>query len=149
MRYRVTPEHIEAVLARRANSPGAARLRRVLRGDFRVTLSKLEDRFLELLAAAGLPFPRRIGEWRSTTSTVAGANHRSQSSSTAIAITAPATHGRPTAGASARRGGRGDEFRRYTWHDVYEEPKPMLAELGALLLVRRRVSSPSRREALQ
>jgi hypothetical protein len=28
---------------------------------------------------------------------------------------------------------RGDEHRRYTWHDVFEDPAPMLAELAALL----------------
>ena len=29
---------------------------------------------------------------------------------------------------------RGDEFRRYTWGDVFEEPDLMLAELRRLLL---------------
>jgi very-short-patch-repair endonuclease len=28
---------------------------------------------------------------------------------------------------------RGDEFRRYTWGDVFKHPKAMLAELRALL----------------
>ena len=28
---------------------------------------------------------------------------------------------------------RGDEFRRYTWRDVFEDPAPMLAELRALV----------------
>ena len=28
---------------------------------------------------------------------------------------------------------RGDEFRRYTWFDVVEEPEPMLADLRALV----------------
>jgi hypothetical protein len=28
---------------------------------------------------------------------------------------------------------RGDEFRRYTWADVFEEPAQMLAELRRLL----------------
>ena len=31
---------------------------------------------------------------------------------------------------------RGDEFRRYTWNDVSEDPSLMLAELRRLLLVR-------------
>ena len=57
VRYRVTPEAIEAVLARRRNSPGARNLRRVLWGDVHVTLSRLETRFLELLAQEGLPLP--------------------------------------------------------------------------------------------
>ena len=28
---------------------------------------------------------------------------------------------------------RGDEFRRYTYRDVFEDPRRMLAELGGLL----------------
>jgi very-short-patch-repair endonuclease len=28
---------------------------------------------------------------------------------------------------------RGDDFRRYTWRDVVEDPEPMLADLRALL----------------
>ncbi len=44
--HRTTPAQVEAVLARRPNSRGAAKLRRVLRGDERVTLSKLDRGFL-------------------------------------------------------------------------------------------------------
>jgi hypothetical protein len=29
---------------------------------------------------------------------------------------------------------RGDDFRRYTWGDVFDHPRQMLAELRALLL---------------
>ncbi len=39
------------------NSPGAAKLRKILRGEVRVTLSKLEARFLERLREAGLAAP--------------------------------------------------------------------------------------------
>ena len=28
---------------------------------------------------------------------------------------------------------RGDEFRRYTWRDVVEDPEAMLSDLGGLL----------------
>jgi hypothetical protein len=149
VRYCVTPEHIEAVLARRANSPGAARLRRVLRGDFRVTLRQARGPVPRAARRRGTSLPetnRRVEEhyvdcrWREPPLTVELDSYRYHSSRHAW----EADRRRERA---AR--GRGDEFRRYTWHDVYEEPKPMLAELGALLLVRRRVSSPSRREALQ
>jgi hypothetical protein len=37
---------------------------------------------------------------------------------------------------------RGDEFRRYTWLDVVEEPVPMLADLGSLLLPSRAKKKP-------
>ena len=44
----------------------------------------------------------------------------------------PATRGSRTDAASARLA-RGDEFRRYTYGDVFEDPELMLAELRALL----------------
>jgi hypothetical protein len=54
--HRVTPEMVEACIARNPAKPGAARLRHALGSD--VTLSKLEDRFLALLQAHGVPRPR-------------------------------------------------------------------------------------------
>jgi hypothetical protein len=57
VRHDTGPAQIEAVLERRPNSPGAAKLRAVVRGDAPVTLSKLEKRFLVLLREAGLPRP--------------------------------------------------------------------------------------------
>jgi hypothetical protein len=57
VRYRTTPKAVEAVLVRRPNSSGARKLRRIIHGDVRVTLSKLEARFLELLRDNGLPLP--------------------------------------------------------------------------------------------
>jgi hypothetical protein len=64
IRHGTTPDDVEAVLARRPNSPGAAQLRAVLRGDTKVTLSRLEQAFLRLLAENRLPLPttnRRVG----------------------------------------------------------------------------------------
>jgi hypothetical protein len=46
--YGTEPKHVEAVLARRPNAKGATELRRVLRGDTKISLSKLEQRFLKL-----------------------------------------------------------------------------------------------------
>jgi hypothetical protein len=57
VRHRTTPAQVDAVLARRPKAPGAGTLRRILRGDVPVTLSKLEARFLALLEKAGLPLP--------------------------------------------------------------------------------------------
>src|SRR5688572_26608756 len=42
VRHHTTPAMVEAVLARRPNSPAAGKLRAVLRGDVHVTLSRLE-----------------------------------------------------------------------------------------------------------
>nr|MBA3748331.1 type IV toxin-antitoxin system AbiEi family antitoxin domain-containing protein [Solirubrobacterales bacterium] len=55
--YRTTPRDVAAVLARRPRSPGAARLREILLGEVRVTLSALERRFLTRLREAGLVLP--------------------------------------------------------------------------------------------
>jgi len=58
VRHGTIPAHVEAVLARRPTSPGAASLREILRGEVRVTLSALERRFLGRLLEAGLPLPQ-------------------------------------------------------------------------------------------
>lgn len=54
--HRVTPPMVEACIARNPHKKGAAKLRRALGSD--VTLSKLEDLFLALLKANGVPLPR-------------------------------------------------------------------------------------------
>src|SRR4051812_14850860 len=73
VRYRMTPAHLAAALARRPrNTPGAPKLRRIVDGDARITLSPLERRFLELLAEQGLPLPRTNRPPAPTTSTADG-----------------------------------------------------------------------------
>ena len=54
--HRVRPQHVEACTARNPTKRGAAKLRRALGSD--VTLSVLEDAFLALLEAHGVPLPR-------------------------------------------------------------------------------------------
>jgi hypothetical protein len=54
--HRVTPQMIEACIARNPRKPGIAKLRHAYGAD--VTLSSLEDAFVSLLAAHGLPRPR-------------------------------------------------------------------------------------------
>lgn len=56
VRYRVSPQHVEACIARNPTKKGAAKLRRAQGAD--VTLSALEDGFLKLLANRSLPIPR-------------------------------------------------------------------------------------------
>jgi very-short-patch-repair endonuclease len=136
-RHRATPAEVEAVLARRANSPGAGTLRRVLRGDVRVTLSALERRFLARLREAGLPLPetnrpvggRRVDcHWPDRRLTVELDGYRYHGSRHAWEQD---RHREREARA------RGDEFRRYTYGDVLESPRLMLAELRVLLSPRR------------
>jgi very-short-patch-repair endonuclease len=133
VRHRTTPAHVEAALARRPNTRGAGKLREILRGEIRVTLSKLEKRFLARLREHGLALPhtnrpaggRRVDcrwpELRLTVELDSYTYHRSRH--------AWEQDRRREREARAR----GDEFRRYTYGDVVEDPRLMMAELRALL----------------
>jgi hypothetical protein len=58
MGYGTTPRHVEAVLARRPNAPGAGKLRRIISGDAPLILSNLEQGFLRRLRGDRLPLPK-------------------------------------------------------------------------------------------
>ena len=133
VRFGTTPADVSAVLGRRPSSPGAASLRRVLEGGAPVKLSVLEARFLERLREAGLPLPqtnRRVGgrrvdcTWRQPRLIVELDSYR--------------YHRSRHAWEQDRRRERearalGNEFRRFTYEDVFAGPRLMLAELRALL----------------
>ena len=131
--HRTAPAHVEAALTRRPNSRGAAKLRSVLRGDVHVTLSKLERRFLEVLREAGLPLPetnrpasgRRVDcRWPTQRLTVELDGYRYHSS----------RHAWEQDRLREREAhARGDDFRRYTYRDVFEATGPMLRELRELI----------------
>ena len=102
VRYDTTPQQVDAIL--RPNAPGAKKLRAVLHGDTKVTVSKLERRFLELLRETkAYPSPAPTAKPAPAASTAAGPHTASPSSSMATATTAPATPGNGTAGVSVRR----------------------------------------------
>jgi very-short-patch-repair endonuclease len=137
VRHGTTPAQVESVLARRPKAPGATKLRRVLRGEIRVTLSSLERRFLGRLRQAGLPLPqtnrpaggRRVDcRWPAQRLTVELDGYRYHASRHAWELDRRRER-------EARS--RGDEFRRYSWSDVVEAPEFMLEDLRALLGVRR------------
>jgi hypothetical protein len=131
--HRTTPADVAAVLARSPNSRGAANLRRVLDGDEAVTLSQLERTFLARLEAADLPLPltnkpagsRRVDcRWPEHRLTVELDSYRFHNS----------RHSWEEGFRRQREArARGDEFRRYSYGDVFESPGEMLAELVALL----------------
>jgi very-short-patch-repair endonuclease len=131
--HATTPARVEPVLARRPNSPGAGNLRRVLRGEVHVALSKLEQRFLEFLREAGLPLPqtnrpaggRRVDcRWPEQRLTVELDSYRYHQS----------RHAWEQDRRREREAyARGDDFRRYTHGDVFDHPRRMLRELQALL----------------
>jgi very-short-patch-repair endonuclease len=134
VRHHTTPAKVEAVLARRPRSPGAGKLRAVLRGELPVSLSRLERRFLYVLREDGLLLPpqtnrpagtKRIDcRWPAQRLTVELDSYRYHSSRYAWE-----QDRRREREAHAR----GDEFRRYTWGDVVEHPAAMLSELRELL----------------
>jgi hypothetical protein len=134
MRYGTTPAHVKAVLARRPRVPGVANLERVMVGDVKVVLSELEREFLRVLRRERLPLPetnrpasgRRVDcRWPEYRLTVELDSYQFH-------------HTRHAWEQDRRRErearARGDEFRRYTWGDVFEDSTYMLAELRALLL---------------
>jgi|tagenome__1003787_1003787.scaffolds.fasta_scaffold20708720_2 hypothetical protein len=133
VRYRTTPAQIAAVLARRPRRPGAPKLQQIIRGDARVTLSVLERRFIEVLRAQAMPLP--------LTNRPAGSYHvdcRWPDRQFAVELDSYRFHHSRHAWEQDRSRerearARGDEFRRYTWADVFEQPGPMLADLRRLL----------------
>ena len=133
VRYRTTPAEVESELALRPNAHGARKLRRVLHGDPRVTLSELERGFLAVLRRNNLPLPetnRRVGErrvdchWPDRRLTVELDSYRFHASRYAWE-----QDRRREREARAR----GHEFRRYTWGDIFETPAATLRELRPLL----------------
>jgi very-short-patch-repair endonuclease len=128
VKYGTTPAQVRA--ARPRIGP---KLRRILDGDTHITLSKLEKRFLDLLSEAELALPvtnrivdgRRVDcRWPDQRLTVELDGYRYH-------------HSRHAWEQDRRRErearARGDDFRRYTYGDVFESPEAMLAELRAVI----------------
>ena len=126
-----TPAMVERGL--RQNTPGASKLRAVLRGDAKVLLSKLERRFVKRLKEADLPLP--------ITNKPAGGRRvdcRWPEHKLTVELLSFTYHNSRYAWEQDQRRqreayDRGDEFRTYTWHDVFDEPAQMMRELVALL----------------
>jgi very-short-patch-repair endonuclease len=129
VRYGVTPSMVEAALGRRPNVRGANNLRRIMHGDVRVTLSALERGLLKILHANNCPLPitnrpaggRRVDcRWPEHRLTVELDGYRFHNS----------RHSWEQDRMREREArARGDEFRRYTYRDVFEDPAFMLSEL--------------------
>jgi Transcriptional regulator, AbiEi antitoxin len=133
VQHRTTPAQVEAVLARRPNSRGAANLRRVISGDVHVTLSKLERRFLDVLREARLPLPETNRSAGGSRVDCRWPKHR-----LTVELDSYRYHGSRHAWEQDRRRereahARGDQFRRYTYGDVFEHPRLMLRELRELV----------------
>jgi hypothetical protein len=129
--HKTTPAMVGRLL--RQNTPGGAKLRAVLLGDAKVLLSKLERRFVERLKEAGLPIP--------DTNKPAGGRRvdcRWPDHGLTVELLSFTFHNSRYAWEQDQRRQReayacGDGFRTYTWHDVFDEPGPMMRELLELL----------------
>lgn len=132
--HKITPAMVERLL--RPNTPGGSKLRAILLGDAKVLLSKLETRFLERLEEAGRPLPE--------TNRPAGGRRvdcRWPGRHLTVELDSYTYHASRRAWEQDRRRereayARGDEFRRYTWGDVFEHPDHMMRELNLLLASR-------------
>jgi very-short-patch-repair endonuclease len=133
VRHGTRPEHIESLLARYPNANGAGTLRAVARGDLPTLLSRLEKRFRKLLIGNVLALPE--------TNRPQGAHYvdcRWPDHRLTVELDSYRFHRSRRAWEQDREReraarARGDEFRRYTWRDVVEEPAGTVAELRALL----------------
>jgi very-short-patch-repair endonuclease len=131
--HATTPDDVEEVLGRRPNSHKAADLRAILWGDSERTLSKLETAFIRLLKQNKLRLPR--------TNRPAGGRFvdcRWPEHKLTVELDSHRYHRTRHAFEQDRRRerqayARGDQFRRYTWGDVVEHPRPTLLELRAVL----------------
>jgi very-short-patch-repair endonuclease len=131
VKYGLKPEQVYALM--RHNTPGAATLMRVLSGDTKVTLSRLERRFLQLLRAHDLPLPE--------TNQPAGSKRvdcRWPDHHLTVELDSYTFHRTRYAWEQDRRRereayARGDSIRRYTHGDVLHDPATVVAELQALL----------------
>jgi hypothetical protein len=131
--HHTTPDHVEAVLQRRPTTKGAAKLREVIHGDQGRILSKLERAFIRLLKANHLPLPTtnrpaggrfvdcRWPELKLTVELDSYRYHRSRHAWEQDRLRERQAYA------------RGDQFRRYTWGDVVEHPRPTVSELRAVL----------------
>jgi very-short-patch-repair endonuclease len=108
----------------------------VLHGEVKVTLSRLESRFLSRLMRASLPLPQ--------TNCPAGGRFvdcRWPAHRLTVELDGYRYHASRHAWERDRQRerearARGDEFRRYTYADVFEDPSFMLRELRTLLGIR-------------
>jgi very-short-patch-repair endonuclease len=134
IKHRATPRQVEEALARRPNTPGARKLRTVIHGEQPVSLSKLEKRFLDVLRAHSLPLPRTNKPAGTYRVDCRWPEHR-----LTVELDSYAFHNSRYSWEQDRRRerqayARGDRFRRYTYGDVFEEPRAMLRELRTLLI---------------
>ena len=134
VKYGTTPRQVGWVLERRPNAPGSKVLRAVMSGEVKVSLSVVEKAFLDALEQADLPLPDQVNKpaggkrvdcrWSEYGVTVELLSYRFHNSK----YSWDQDHERKR---QARA--RGDEWRAFTYDDVFKDQTYMLSELRDLL----------------
>ncbi|MFL5843199.1 MAG: type IV toxin-antitoxin system AbiEi family antitoxin domain-containing protein [Solirubrobacteraceae bacterium] len=135
--YRTTPAQVSMELAKRPTARGRRNLEIVIGRRAYVTLSKLERRFITRLREAGLKGPDE-------TNRPAGGRRvdcRWYVPPLTVELDSFTFHNSRHSWEQDRRRereayARGDDIRRYTYGDVFEDPRAMLSELRRLLAKR-------------
>ena len=133
VRHEIGADQIERALERHATARGRARLLALAKGDAPIVLSRLERLFLALLRKHDLPLPE--------TNRPEGAGYvdcRWPARKLTVELDSYRFHRTRRSWEQDRQRerrarARGDEFRRFTWRDVVEDPAPTIAELRRLL----------------
>lgn len=134
IRHRTREEQVLRTLGRHPKAPGRRNLLAAVLGDLPVTLSELEREFRRVLLAAGLPLPDEtnhvVDQLR--------VDCRYRDPPLTVELDSYGYHGDRHAWEQDRRRerlayARGDDHRRYTYGDVFEDTSFMLAELDGLL----------------
>ena len=130
--HRVGGAAVGRMLDAHPNAPGRAKLRAVVYGEAPVTIGQLERRFRARLREAALPMPDQVNR------VVGSFRLDARWPGLTVELDSFAFHNTRHAFERDRARereayARGDQHRRYTYADVYENPGAMLRELGALL----------------
>jgi very-short-patch-repair endonuclease len=135
-RYRTTPADVSEVLARRPNAKGAAKLKSIVTGETKISLSRLESRFLSLLRANGLPLPLTNRSAGGRRVDCRWPEHR-----LTVELDSYTFHNFRHSWEQDRRRerqarSRGDDFARYSWGEVFRTPRVVVREVAGLIYQR-------------
>lgn len=134
IRYKTTPGQVARVLDRSPRTKGRRNLDLVIGRRVPVTLSYLERRFRKVLRDAGLRLPDESNRPASGRLV----DCRWIAERLTVELDSFSFHNSRHAWERDRRRereayARGDQFRRYTYGDVMDEPRAMLAELAGII----------------
>lgn len=133
VRYGLTAGQIELVLRRNPRAKGGKTLKAILTGDERTTLSTLEANFLRVLDQADLPLPETNRKTNGRYVDCRWPAHKLTVELDSFRFHNTRHSWQRDLDRERKAYARGDQFRRYSWRDVVEDPRQMLRELRALL----------------